>query len=48
MTLTRRLRCVELFAGIGGFRIASDALGLDTICAQDLYHHGDRINRSYL
>jgi site-specific DNA-cytosine methylase len=27
---------VELFAGIGGFRLAGDALGIDTIWANDI------------
>ncbi len=32
----QRLRAVELFAGIGGFRIASDKLGLETVWANDI------------
>jgi DNA (cytosine-5)-methyltransferase 1 len=30
------MKTVELFAGIGGFRIASDELGLDTVWANDI------------
>jgi DNA (cytosine-5)-methyltransferase 1 len=30
------LRAVELFAGIGGFRLAADALGLETVWANDI------------
>src|SRR5262245_24728922 len=29
------MRTVELFAGIGGFRLAADALGLETVWAND-------------
>ena len=32
----KRLRAVELFAGIGGFRIATDNVGLETIWANDI------------
>ncbi len=30
------IRAVELFAGIGGFRIAADSLGLETVWANDI------------
>jgi DNA (cytosine-5)-methyltransferase 1 len=46
MTLAGQLRCVELFAGIGGFRIASDSLGLDTVFANDWDPHASRTYRS--
>ena len=30
------LKTIELFAGIGGFRLASDELGLETVWANDI------------
>lgn len=36
MTTKRRLSTVELFAGIGGFRIAADELGIETVFANDI------------
>lgn len=32
----RRLRTAELFCGIGGFRLAADTLGLETVWANDI------------
>lgn len=32
----KKLKCVELFAGIGGFRLAADKLGIKTIWANDI------------
>lgn len=41
-----RLKAVELFAGIGGFRIACDAVGLETVWANDLNEQACRVYRS--
>ncbi len=38
-----RPRTVELFAGIGGFRLAADRLGLETVWANDLGSHAARV-----
>ena len=37
------LRAVELFAGIGGFRIACDNLGIQTIWANDIDHNAVKV-----
>ena len=37
------LRAVELFAGIGGFRIACDRLGIRTIWANDIDHNAVKV-----
>lgn len=34
-SVSPRVRTVELFAGIGGFRLAADAVGVDTVWAND-------------
>lgn len=34
--MKKRLKAIEMFAGIGGFRLASDRLGIDTIWANDI------------
>lgn len=39
------LRTVELFAGIGGFRIAADPHGLETVWANDLCHQACGVYR---
>lgn len=40
------LRAVELFAGIGGFRIAADALGMETVWANDVCPSAVRVYES--
>ena len=34
--MDKRFTTIELFAGIGGFRVAADNLGLDTLWANDI------------
>ena len=41
-----KLRTVELFAGIGGFRIASDNIGLQTVWANDINKKSVAVYRS--
>ena len=41
----RKLRIVELFAGIGGFRIAADRLGLETVWANDINENAVKVYR---
>ena len=41
-----KLRTVELFAGIGGFRIAADKLGLKTVWANDINKKAATVYRS--
>ncbi|HAN99103.1 MAG TPA: DNA (cytosine-5-)-methyltransferase [Planctomycetaceae bacterium] len=38
-----RQRTVELFAGIGGFRLAADRLGIETVWANDLGAHAAKV-----
>src|SRR5438067_130124 len=38
--------CVELFAGIGGFRIAADRLGLQTIWSNDICPKASAVYRA--
>ncbi|MCF4982444.1 hypothetical protein GIW61_29280, partial [Pseudomonas gessardii] len=30
------MKAIELFAGIGGFRVACDSLGIETVWANDI------------
>lgn len=39
------LRAVELFAGIGGFRLACDSLGIETIWANDINENAVKVYR---
>lgn len=41
----KRLRAVELFAGVGGFRLACDSLGIETIWANDINENAVRVYR---
>ena len=43
---TAKLRAVELFAGIGGFRIASDNIGIQTVWANDINKKAVAVYRS--
>lgn len=40
-----KLRAVELFAGIGGFRLACDSLGIQTIWANDINENAVKVYR---
>lgn len=44
--LLGKLRAVELFAGIGGFRIASDNIGIQTVWANDINKKAVAVYRS--
>jgi len=37
------IKAVELFAGIGGFRLACDQLGIKTIWANDIDDHASKV-----
>ena len=42
------MKAVELFAGIGGFRIACDELGIETIWANDIDSKASKVYRNQL
>lgn len=42
------MKAVELFAGIGGFRIACDELGIETIWANDIDSKAAKVYRNQL
>lgn len=39
------MKAIELFAGIGGFRLACDELGIDTIWANDIDNNASKVYR---
>lgn len=39
----RRLKAIELFAGIGGFRLACDSLGIETVWANDINENAVKV-----
>lgn len=39
------MKAIELFAGIGGFRLACDELGIDTIWANDIGNNASKVYR---
>jgi DNA (cytosine-5)-methyltransferase 1 len=41
----KNLKTVELFAGIGGFRVATDKLGIKTIWANDIEDNACKVYR---
>lgn len=41
----RKLTAVELFAGIGGFRLACDSLGVETVWANDINENAVKVYR---
>ena len=41
----KRLRTIEMFAGIGGFRIAADKIGLETVWANDINENAVKVYR---
>ena len=45
MSKKKKLRAIEMFAGIGGFRIASDNIGLDTVWANDINEKAVKVYR---
>lgn len=45
MSNKKKLRTIEMFAGIGGFRIASDKIGLDTVWANDINEKAVKVYR---
>ena len=46
MSKKEKLRAIEMFAGIGGFRIASDNIGLDTVWANDINEKAVKVYRN--
>ena len=46
MSKKEKLRAIEMFAGIGGFRIVSDNIGLDTVWANDINEKAVKVYRN--
>ena len=45
MIFLNMMKAIELFAGIGGFRLACDDLGIDTIWANDIDKNAAKVYR---
>src|SRR5688572_29925886 len=41
--ISRARTCVELFSGIGGFRLAADRLGIETLWANDISENAAKV-----